>query len=122
MTSWRHVTKDRLKSLKPCKDRWENYLKHYNSFSGDIEEFLVLENISAEDKVWVACRILPRVLVEIFAIDCAFATASTAVNYASAANAYADVAAVANASYASDYYAAREDQVDALLMIIEGEK
>jgi len=89
----------KLKSLSPCKDRLDNWLKHYSIFNGDIIEFLSLTEISAKDKVWVSVRLLPREQLEYFAIDCAFAAAYTA-------------AAAAE----------RERQVDCLIYLIETAK
>ncbi len=90
-----------IAELKPCSDRYDNWLKHHDSFDGDILEFLELENIPARDKLWVAVRVLPRLLVECFAIDCAFAAAGDAAGDAAVA-------------------AERENQVNALIVIIKG--
>ena len=84
-------------SLNPCESRFGNWKTHYETFEGDILKFLELGKITDKDKVWVALRILPREIVEVFAIDCAFA----ASNYADAA-AYAADAATYAATYAAD--------------------
>ena len=99
------INKEVIKNLKPCKDRYENYLTHYSEFSGGIEEFLDLPEISHEDKLWVALRLVPRMLVETFALDCAVSAAAAYADAdAYAAAAYA--AAYAAAAYAADAYAA----------------
>lgn len=147
--SWRHINKEKLRKLNPCEGRWKNYLKHYSDFEGDIVEFLELEHITPEDKVWVFIRVAPRLLLEIFALDCAFSAvrysaayaASAVARYARYARYAADAAsAVADAAYADAVYAAdaaadyaavaayaaatkkqeRENQVDAMIMICEG--
>jgi len=134
-----------ISDLKPCRDRHINWIEHYSDFDGDILDFLELDKITADDKVWVAVRVMPRLLVEVFAIDCslsayayaaadayyyAAADASSAAAYASSAAAsYAAAAAAASADYAASYAAAavsarkqeRENQIDALIMLIEGE-
>ena len=148
-----------ISDLKPCRDRHVNWIEHYSDFDGDILDFLELDKITAEYKVWVAVRVMPRLLVEVFAIDCAlsaYASAADAAAYASSAYAYACAAsasaaaasasaAAADADYAAAYacaasasaadadyaaaYAAsasarkqeRENQIDALIMLIEGE-
>ena len=65
------VNSEIIKSLRPCEDRLVNYLKHYNELNFDILEFLALDKISAEDKVWVSVRLMPVNLVQRFAMDCA---------------------------------------------------
>ncbi len=72
------INKEIIKSLKPCADRYENYLKHYPDFEGCLEEFLDLEHISHTDKIWVSVRVMPRFWVECFAIDCALSAAAHA--------------------------------------------
>jgi len=116
-----------IKSLLPCEDRLVNYLKHYNKLNVDILEFLALDKITAKDKIWVSVRLMPRGLVEAFAIDCAIKArisvdsgvsdsrgaslgASDAAYYASYAASYASYAAgadrAARAASDTDYYAA----------------
>jgi len=47
------INKEFLKSLSPCKDRWKNYLKYYDNFSGSLSEFMELDKISVDDKFWL---------------------------------------------------------------------
>lgn len=94
------INKERIKELGPCTRGYENFLKHHSHFDGDITEFLELHSISASDKIWVCVRLMPRFLVEVFAIDCAVRSASYAVAYSSYA------AAAAAASYAASAFAA----------------
>ena len=65
------INKTIIEALKPCEDRWRNYLRYHADFDGTILEFLHLDRITEEDKVWVSVRVLPREPVEIFAIDLA---------------------------------------------------
>jgi len=88
-----------IKSLVPCLDRYENYFHHYEYFEGSLEDFLDLNELTHNDKLWVSLRLIPRFLIEVFAIDCAVAAAAYAA-YANAV-AYADYAAYANAG--ADY-------------------
>lgn len=97
------VNKEIIKELIPCQDGWENYLRYHSDFSGDITEFLNLENITPQDKIWVSTSLMPRVLAEIFAQDCAYTA------YAYAADAYA-------AAYAAD--AERSRQLDAIAYLV----
>jgi hypothetical protein len=66
------INKAVIKKLKPCADRFENLLKHCSEFNGTHEDFLELEEISHQDKLWVLLRLIPRFDGEVFAIDCAF--------------------------------------------------
>lgn len=52
------INKDVLKKLKPCTERYKNYLEHYAEFDGTFAEFLDLPLISYEDKIWVAKKML----------------------------------------------------------------
>ena len=150
--------------LNPCADRHEHWKNHYPSFDADILDFLELENITAHDKIWIALRVLPRDLLELFALDCSFsayasksvaysavhpavhsaadyaaysvdavgyeayvATTGEAAGGASAYAAYASRAAAYSAVYASKYasksagyHQERENQIDALIMLIKG--
>lgn len=63
----------------------------------DILEFLDLKSITLSDKYWVTFRLIPRFLVEVFAIDCACE-----------AQEYADYAAADYAAYAAAYAATSE--------------
>jgi hypothetical protein len=103
--------------LNPCAERFENFKREYPDFDGDILEFLSLEKITSNDKIWVAVRVLPREILEVFAVDCAFSASEYAVanydaancaaaEYADYAANYAAAAAAAAANYAANYAAA----------------
>ena len=47
------INKEFLKKLSSCEGRWKNYLEHYSEFSGNLLEFMELNKISTEDKLWV---------------------------------------------------------------------
>jgi len=148
----KRINTDILKSLKPCENRYKVWLENYAEFDGSLLDFLELDKITAKDKIWVAVRVMPRDLVEVFAIDCAFSAAAnpTAADFAadaasyyvddyvddyayyagyaayyaaSAAAAYYAAAAADDAASAADYATAaeRENQVDALIMLIKSE-
>ncbi len=131
-----------IKKLNPCEDRFNNWLMHYSNFNGDILEFLDLDKITAQDKIWLSVRLLPREQLEYFAIDSVFAAteyaadadaaayaAASAAAYAtyatystsavSAAAAVAAYAAYAAAYAATDAAAERDRQVDCLAYLIE---
>jgi hypothetical protein len=103
------INKYVIYKMNPCKDRFYNYLVHYSNFEGSLLEFLDLEHISPEDKIWVTIRLLPRELVEYFAIDWAFASSNAD---ASTADAYI-------AAYEAASNAERQNQVEVLKYLVE---
>ena len=177
------ITLKEIRDLDPCYDP---SLHMKEDWEGTLVDFLQIDVIPNHNRIWVAVRLAPRTLVEIFAIDCAFAaygydtsdtaascsysasaytadaasasayaascsaSASDAASAAYAAADYADAAsdadsadsdayaayAASNAYYASSAYHAsstaaaaassarnqqRENQIDALIMLLEGE-
>ena len=120
------INKEVISALNPCKDRFDNYLESYSNFSGDIQEFLDLANISHKDKLWVTLRVIPRTVLEVFAIDCAFSAYAVYTAYAAAyahaaAYAYADLAADAACAYATRKNE-QDNQVAILKYLISEEK
>ena len=65
------INKEVLRSTNPCVERWKNYLEFYSEFNGPIDEFLDLDKISYDDKIWVARRVLNRNQLVYFAVLCA---------------------------------------------------
>jgi hypothetical protein len=123
------VNKEIIKSLRPCADRYENYLKYYSDFDGQFEEFLDLENITYQDKIWLAVRLMPRFLVEVFAIDCvvraaeydAYAADAAAAAYAADAADDAYAAAADAAAYATADAAERQNQIESIIYLIQNQ-
>ena len=113
------ITLKEIRALKPCYDP---SLHMKEDWEGTLVDFLHIEVIPNHDRIWVAVRLMPRFLVEVFAIDCAFAAygyatsdASASCSYsASAAASYsADSAAAADATYASSAYATSDASASA---------
>lgn len=109
-----------IAKLDTCKDRFKNWIKHYNHWNGDIAEFLNLDKISYRDKMWVASRLMPISIAEVFAIDCAVSVATHAdddrytpmLNNAYYATAYAQlVVSLVHPPFAAD---AADFAVDAI--------
>ena len=113
------ITLKEIRDLAPCYDP-DIYLKE--DWSGTLVDFLHIEAIPNKDRIWVAVRLMPRFLVDVFAIDCAFASSAYATSDASASyaascshsaadaaadSAYADSASNAyySSAAASAYYA-----------------
>jgi len=60
-----------IADLKPCESRFNNFKEHYPDYEGDFRDFLALENITYEDKVWVATRVLTKNQLVPWSIFCA---------------------------------------------------
>ena len=65
------INKEFLKELKPCTERYKNFLEHYADFSGTMVEFLDLDKITYKDKIWVIKLVVKREILEQWAILCA---------------------------------------------------
>src|ERR1022692_4227840 len=66
------VTVNSLKALNPCKDRFDNnFLIYYPEFNGSFDEFIDLDKISYEDKIWVSRRLLNKNQLVHFGLLCA---------------------------------------------------
>ena len=65
------ITIGMIEKLNPCESRFDNFKNHYPSYEGDFRDFLALENITYNDKVWVASRILNRNQLVHWSIFCA---------------------------------------------------
>ena len=63
------ITKDYLKSLSPCEDRYKHYLTHYKDWSGTLEEFLDLPELTHDDKKWVFVRSISKDKLRLVAAD-----------------------------------------------------
>ena len=70
------IIQEFLQSFDPCQDLWDNYLRHYSKWKGSLSEFLNLENITTEDKLWVFVRKIPELekVQRQFAFICASRT------------------------------------------------
>jgi hypothetical protein len=65
------ITLETIKALKPCKDRLDNYVKHYSEKSFTHSQFMGLKNITQEDKIWAALRLIPQAKLRFAAADIA---------------------------------------------------
>ena len=65
------ITNEYVKSFNPCTDRFDNYVKHYPNSDLSIVEFLKLENITYEDKIWVWKNLATINEAAIFGLKCA---------------------------------------------------
>lgn len=54
------ITLKQIKKLDPCRSRLDHFVRHYPNFKGSLEDFLMLENITYGDKVWVCVRLMTR--------------------------------------------------------------
>ena len=65
------ITIGMIEKLNPCEPRFDNFKNHYPSYEGDFRDFLALENITYEDKVWVASKLLNKNQLVHWSIFCA---------------------------------------------------
>jgi hypothetical protein len=123
------ITKDYLKSLSPCEDRYKHYLEHYKDFEGTLEEFLDLPELTHEDKKWVFVRSIDKDKLRLVAADFADRVLHIyeskypnddrprkAIEAARSGSKYAAAYAAAYAAYAADaaaYAAAHAAHADA---------
>ena len=95
------VNAEYIKTLSPCQYGVDNFIQHYGSETISLFELLQSTKIIALHKIWFAIRVLPRHVVETFAINCAFSAADPdAADAPHAAAASADAADAAHAAYA----------------------
>ncbi len=129
-----------IKKLNPCNDRFNNYIKHYLTFNGNLEEFLSLDNITYSDKVWVFTHLATPIQNVIWSLLCAefvshlnidervslalkatinyIENPSSDTAYAAANAAYAAYAAI-NATYVANYdFNNKIDQENINLMLM----
>lgn len=65
------ITNKTIAKLNPCQDRHDNYLIFYKGKTHTKAQFLGLKNITHEDKIWVAFRLLPLDSIALCAADIA---------------------------------------------------
>ena len=63
------ITKEYLKSLSPCENRYKYYLKNYKDWSGSLEQFLDLPELTHNDKKWVFVRSIDKSKLRLVAAD-----------------------------------------------------
>ena len=99
------INKEKLKSLRPCIHRWENYLKHYSEFEGTLEDFLALDKITNGDKLFVIKKIINTKHLVAWSQKCAESVSKFKNSRADADAARAAAADAADAAYAAAYAA-----------------
>jgi hypothetical protein len=65
------ISKQMIADLKPCKSRFDNFVVNYPDFMGTHSDFLSLENITYDDKIWVMTRLMTMMQKRQFALACA---------------------------------------------------
>ena len=65
------ITTEKIKALKPCRYRFDNFETNYPNYSGSLIEFLALENITYSDKVWVFVRLADHLQNVQWSVYCA---------------------------------------------------
>ncbi len=65
------ITIDKIKSLNPCEEGIDNFESKYPNFKGTLETILCLNDISYSDKIWLATRVLDKMTLVQWSLDCA---------------------------------------------------
>ena len=60
-----------IKTFDPCQDGLDNYIKYHKEFNGTMTEFLSLEHIPYEDKVWLVVKVIDYKILQKWSVDCA---------------------------------------------------
>ena len=63
------ISKDYLKSISPCEDRYKRYLQNYKDWQGTLNEFLDLPELTHDDKRWVFVRSINKDNLRFVAAD-----------------------------------------------------
>ena len=66
------ITHDIIKALKPCANRYQNFVEHHPNFIGSSAEFLSLDKITYEDKVWAMTRLITQNQNILWGVKCAY--------------------------------------------------
>jgi len=66
------VTIESIDKFNPCKSGRDNLIKHYgDKFNMTMEEFLSIENVSYDDKVWYATKVINIKTLQQWSVECA---------------------------------------------------
>jgi hypothetical protein len=65
------ITIDLIKKYNPCKDGIENFESKYPKYKGTLEQLLMLDDISYSDKIWLATKVLDKMTLVQWSLDCA---------------------------------------------------
>ena len=65
------ITLRYIKTFNPCASGWKNLLKHYPDFSDTVGNFLRLEHVSYNDKIWLVRRVVKKEILRQWAVECA---------------------------------------------------
>ena len=65
------INAEKISKLNPCESRFNNYLRYYKDFEGSLEEFLALDKIAYNDKVWIFTRLATKEQNIKWAVACA---------------------------------------------------
>lgn len=65
------ITAAKIEQFNPCKNKIDNFKNRNPGFKGNVTDFLSLENITYDDKLWVCTRLVTRNQKFRFAVACA---------------------------------------------------
>ena len=102
------ITTGIIKNLKPCASRFENYLNYYENRVFTYVQFISLDEISFEDKVWILTRLMTLENMILFSQDAArYAVQDADQDAAKSADQYAAAQCAQEAAQNAAQYAAR---------------
>jgi len=64
------ITKQLIKDLNPCSDRFINFTSNYPDYDNTIDHFISLDKISYSDKIWVITKLFTKEQNVKFSILC----------------------------------------------------
>ena len=65
------ITIDKIKSLDPCQSGIENFESKYPKYKNTLGHLLSLGDISYSDKIWLAAKVLDKMTLVQWSLDCA---------------------------------------------------
>jgi hypothetical protein len=60
-----------IRTFKPCSSGIDNFEEHYPCFEGTIVDILSLDKVPYNDKVWLACKVVPLKQLQMWSVLCA---------------------------------------------------
>jgi len=60
-----------IRTFNPCSDRINHFENVNPKFNGTIVDLLKLDNITYQDKIWVACKVVDYKILQFWSLECA---------------------------------------------------
>ena len=69
------ITLNMIKSLNPCKTGIDSFESKYPNYKGTLVDILSMEDVGYSDKIWLATKILDKMTLVQWSLDCALMVA-----------------------------------------------